>query len=485
MRRRYAILPVAAVLAASASSPVAAKGPAPSSVASAAAPRHAAVQKQLDELAAWVKRSRGELTVEVRDLASGESVAAVNAHAALNPASNQKLITAIAALAELGPQHRFTTSVHGVLRNGAIGRLVIRGDGDPSLTTGDLWRIASSLKEQGLERVDQGIQVDQSAFDDRFVPPAFAQQPNEWAYFRAPVSAVALERNAVTVNVLPGKAGDNARVWFDPPGIVAASGRVATKPVGDGQSVSIQLKPGKSRLGASLSGSVAEGMPRLRFVKRVDDPRLSAGFALRHMLQRLGVKVNGGVTSGGANVRRRITYVRSRPLSVLLRALGKDSDNFYAEMVLKALGADPDAPASSERGAKRVLKWLKDNGLHDTGTRIENGSGLFDANRLSSSTICRALVHAHGDARIRPELLATLSIGGVDGTLRSRFRKYRHGRRIRAKTGTLAKVVSLSGYVQGGRSRAFSILVNGLSDHREVRRRIDRFVGSLVTPERR
>ena len=482
MRSREVVLLLCLLGGGMAAPPAAAKGPTASASAAPSSGSRTAIQKALEELSSWVKRKGGKITVDVRDLQSGASVASANPRIALNPASNQKLLTAIVALKALGPQHRFTTSVHGSLRNGAMSRLVIRGDGDPSLTSGDLWRLASSLRQQGLERVDRGLQVDQSHFDDRYVPPAFDQQPNEWAYFRAPVSAVALERNAVTVNVLPSKAGTRARVWFDPPGVVSVNGGVDTTAVGEGQSVSVRLRGGKGGLSASVGGSVSEGMPRLRFVKRVDDPRTVAGLALRHMLKSLGVKVSGTVEVGGAQVRRRLTFVRSKPLSVLLRALGKDSDNFYAEMVLKALGADPDGPATSARGAERVVTWLKESGLHEPGTRIENGSGLFDANRLTASTVCGALVMAYGDVGVRPELLATLSIGGVDGTLRSRFRKHRKHRTIRAKTGTLAKVVSLSGYTFGRQPRAFSVLVNGLSDHREVRRRIDRFVELLLEP---
>src|SRR5438270_555536 len=82
----------------------------------------------------------------------------------------------------------------------------LRGDGDPSLRTQDLWQLASALRQLGVRTVD-GILVDQGRFDGDYVPPGFASQPNEWAPFRAPICAVSLERNAVTMNVVPGKAG--------------------------------------------------------------------------------------------------------------------------------------------------------------------------------------------------------------------------------------------------------------------------------------
>lgn len=445
-------------------------------------PRPRDLQHALDRLQRWVHAEKGQLSAAVLDAASGRLLATAHADLALNPASNSKLVTTAAALKLLGPNFRYVTGLYGRLHDGTVDDLVLRGHGDPSLTTKDLWSMVFSLKAMGLSRVDR-ILVDQSRFDDQFVPPAFNQQPNEWAYFRAPVSAVALDRNAVTLNVLPRAPGQPARVWFDPPGFVRVHGSVATVDKGKGQAIKLTLRPSGGVLEAQLSGHVAEDLPRLRFARRVDDPRRFPGYVLADLLRSLGVQVSGGVALGGEHVRARLVFHESRPLATLLRQLGKNSDNYYAETIFKTIGGEVKRPATSAAGAEAVLQWLKHAGGLEPSTRIINGSGLFDANRESAATFVRVLRVAYRDPAIGPEFLAQLSIGGVDGTLHSRFRKYRKRRCIRAKSGTLEKSIALSGYVLGPPGKtpiAFSIVVNGIKAHRAVRRRIDRVVDQIV-----
>ncbi len=447
-------------------------------------------ERAVEGLRAWVESRGGRASVSIVHVETGAVLGASSERLPLNPASNAKVLTAGAALARLGPSFRYTTGVYGRVEGGVARRLVLRGHGDPSLTLADLWRLARSLEKRGLRRVTGGIEVDQSRFDEKFVPPAFEQQPNEWASFRAPVSALSLDRNAVTMNVLAAEPGQPAKVWFDPPGVVGVEGSVATKPRGSGQGVRLRLHPGVGLpLRASVGGHVSDGLPRLRFQKRVDDPRLVAGFVFKHLLGELGVDVKGGVSSGGADEKRRLTYVGSERLSALLAELGKESDNFYAEMVLKTLGAEArGAPGTSAAGAAVVTDWMKKIGAYHRGIVVRNGSGLFDANRLSAKSLTGALRALAQDSKVSNEFVAHLAVGGADGTLRSRFRSHGKSRRIRAKTGTLARADALSGYVldPGGRPMvAFAFVVNGLAAHGAVRRRIDQVVEVIAAEAKR
>jgi D-alanyl-D-alanine carboxypeptidase/D-alanyl-D-alanine-endopeptidase (penicillin-binding protein 4) len=421
----------------------------------------------------------------VIDLDSGAALAAVAEHVLLNPASNQKLLTAAAALSELGPNHRFSTGLYGVVAQGAVGDLVLRSDGDPALDVDDLRRLAHELVARGVARVEGRILLDQSRFDAQFVPPGFEQQPDEWAAFRAPVSAIALDRNTLTVSVMPARAGEPARTVIDPPGFALLRGNVQTLPTGRGQSVRVSLVPQAGRLAVMVSGHVAEGLPLTSYVRRIDDPRLYAGFVLKDLLGVLGVKVRGGVEEGGAGVTTPLVLHHSEPLSVLVYKLGKQSDNFTAEMLLKTLGLERrGAPGTSAKGAEVVLEWLRKADALEPGIVVRNGSGLYDANRVSASSLVRLLRAAYRDPSISSEFVAQLSIGGVDGTLRSRFRSERERRSVRAKTGTLSRVVALSGYVfsPSGRSgRAFSLIVNGPpGKQQQARERLDAFVERLA-----
>ncbi|HVU06103.1 MAG TPA: D-alanyl-D-alanine carboxypeptidase/D-alanyl-D-alanine-endopeptidase [Polyangiaceae bacterium] len=463
--------------------PARAPSPPAPSIAPAPSPAEARLVTAVEELGAWAASVKGRAGADVVEIDTGRVLASLDAHRALNPASNTKVLTAAAVLDRLGPDHRFTTGVYGKVENGAVPVLVLRGDGDPSLETADLVELARALVRQGVRRVDR-IQVDQGAFDDQYVPPAFASQPNEWAPFRAPVSAVSLERNAVTLNVTPGRAGAPASVWFEPPGFVDVKGVVETRPSSAADGVRLTLRPDGPRLRAEVAGFVGAGATRVRYSKRVDDPRLFPGYALAALLRELGVDVPGDPSLGGNEVRARLAYVESAPVSVLVRELGKNSDNFFAETLLKALGGVVrGAPARTENGASVVLEYLASLQAIDPDTKIVNGSGLFDANRVSPSTLVAVLRHGFQSSRIAPDFVAELAVGGVDGTLRNRFKTHADDRAIRAKTGTLDRVVALSGYVLAppGRSAiAFSFIVDGApGKHAEARQRIDRAVEAI------
>jgi D-alanyl-D-alanine carboxypeptidase/D-alanyl-D-alanine-endopeptidase (penicillin-binding protein 4) len=459
----------------------------PRAAANAAA-GEVSIRASLSALNDWVRARGGKLGAVILDVQSGSVLASAEPRLLLNPASNQKLLTAAAALRRLGPHYRYRTGAYGAIDKGIAKQLVLRGHGDPSLGMPELWRLAASLVDLGLARVDGDIFVDQSRFDASFVPPAFEQQPNEWAAFRAPVSAIALERNTLTLNVLATTAGSSARVWLDPPGAARIVGAIMTRPVGAGQDVRFRLVPDARALKAELGGHVAAGLARLRFARRVDDPRLIPGYALVHVLGALGVEHVGRVRLGGEAEKRELVRVESEPLAALLHRVGKNSDNFYAEMILKTIGAEEKGPIGTSRGGAQVLEeLLQELKVHQPGTRIKNGSGLFDANRLSATQIGSLLRAMYRDPAVGPEFVAQLAIGGVDGSLRSRFRAHKNTRRVRAKTGTLRNVIALSGYVldDGGGAVAFALLANDLASDQDVARgKLDALVERIVTEKR-
>ena len=140
------------------------------------------------------RSSDAQIGVVLVDCETGNVLAQAGEHVVVNPASNAKLYTAAAALAILHGSHRYQTTLSGTIKSGAATGLVLRGHGDPSLRTQDLWAMVQELKAHGVRRVEGDIVVDQRFFDEQTTPPAFEQQPNEWAAFRAPVSAVARQR---------------------------------------------------------------------------------------------------------------------------------------------------------------------------------------------------------------------------------------------------------------------------------------------------
>jgi D-alanyl-D-alanine carboxypeptidase/D-alanyl-D-alanine-endopeptidase (penicillin-binding protein 4) len=414
--------------------------------------------------------------IAIIDVDSGRLLAAVNEHLALNPASNAKLYTAGAALAILRGEHRYETTLSGKLDGEAVaGSLALRGYGDPSLTTSDLWALVQEVKGYGVRRVEGDILVDQRFYDEQTTPPAFDQQPDEWSGFRAPISSVALDENCILMTVRPSRSGVGglAHVDFDPPGFVDAEGSVRTAAPGTADNVELALSGNGSRMTAHVSGAVAVDSRVVRYTRRVDDPRLLAGYGLKALLERAEVKVSGEVKLGTAKGRVLARHL-SEPLSLLLYGLGKRSDNFYAEMVFRSLAGEAKGrPARSGDSSELVLQWLDRVGATDSGLILRNGSGLFDADRVTAFSTVQLLRWAWRDPQIQPEYLAQLAIGGVDGTLRKRFRAELTKRRVRAKTGTLDDAIALSGYVLRDAGRgpiAFSFFFNRVAGKQDAAR---------------
>jgi D-alanyl-D-alanine carboxypeptidase/D-alanyl-D-alanine-endopeptidase (penicillin-binding protein 4) len=438
------------------------------------------VGPKLEALTAWAKSRKAELSFALRDLGSGRELLGENAAHALNPASNEKLVTAAVALSELGPDYRYHVGVLGKIELGVAPRLVIRGNGDPTFSFDELRGFAERLVALGLKQVSGDVLVDQSAFDDHYTPPAFEQQPGEWAAFRAPVSAVSLDRNSTTLHVFPTQSGQPARVEFEPPGYVSVQGDVRTEKGKKREHVGLTMKPHGLMLGAQVSGGLPEGETVVHITRRIDNPEIYAGVVLKRVLQNLGVDVRGDVKRGGEDEAVELVGRDSAKLAELVPQLGKASDNFYAETLFKTLGAvKRGKPGSAENAAQVELDWLKARQLSEDSTKISNGSGLYDANRVSARTLTRLLEAAYLDPAISQPYQDQLAVGGIDGTLRTRFYALRTRRSVHAKTGTLNKVTALSGYVFGPEHEtgvSFSILVTGTSDHAGARQRMDDLV---------
>jgi D-alanyl-D-alanine carboxypeptidase/D-alanyl-D-alanine-endopeptidase (penicillin-binding protein 4) len=304
--------------------------------------------------------------------------------------------------------------------------------------------------------------------------------------FRAPVAGVSLDENVIVASFRPG-GGPSAVVTFWPPGYVDVEGTVKVE---EGSTANVRLQLGPSpndpmRMKAIVSGTIPADVRGVTYWRRAEDPRLLAGYALKAVLQDVGIEVRGDVRAGAGGAHSLLARHRSAPLAALLLPVGKDSNNFYAEMVLKALGGERRGrPASTGSGAEVATRFLEKVGALDQGVVVKNGSGLFDANRATAHELATLLRWAYREPSLQGEVVAHLSVGGADGTLHGRFRSEHARRAVRAKTGTLDDAVALSGYVLAppGRSAvAFSVLVNGCKGRVAAARGFaDKIVGKLV-----
>lgn len=407
--------------------------------------------------------------VLVFDLDQRQPVYEHNADELLNPASNMKILTTVAALSILGPEYRFATEVlvdeepvGGVLK----GNLYLRGKGDPSLDTERLFRIVRELRFLGLKEIQGAIVVDDTYFDDQYDGPGWEQDDSDRPYM-AGAGAVSLNFNAVGIHVHPGdKQGGKARVSLDPPSdYLILEDRTETAPRSGRQRIEVNSLAEGNKQRIVVSARMPAGRRGGTFYRRISNPPLYTGETLKAMLVEQGVPVKGRVRLGAAPARLRPFYVtHSEPLAVLIHKLNKWSQNHMSEMLLKAMGAETlGAPGTWAKGAAAVEGFLaKEVGIPRGALVMRNGSGLNDTNRISARQLVQVLIWAREQLLVAPELLTSLPVAGVDGTTRNRMGGTPAQGRIRAKTGTLQNVTALSGYATslGGKTYAFAIMVN-------------------------
>ena len=401
-----------------------------------------------------------------------------------NPASNQKLLTSAAALRRLGPTFRARTKVEGKIENGRVNRLVVRASGDPSLGYARLAALAEAVHLRGVDTVDQ-ILIDARYFDDQILPPAFEQQPKEAAAFRAAISAFAVNRNSYVVHLGPGpKVSGPGRVRVLADDYVRIDNRTVTRAGGPPTPRIDHALTDDGHLAIVVNGAIPAQARTLYYRRRVPDPKTYAASLLVRALKKAGVSGALAVEySVPTESQPLIADMPSGPLSLLLYSVGKWSDNFTAEMLLKIMGAQAETPGTSARGALVVREELTKMGVNTEGLVMVNGSGLFDGNRVAPRHVTETLVAAYRDPAIRAEYLAHLAVAGSDGTLKSRLEDLPRPRMVRAKTGTLRDVIALSGYVLGepGRSVAFSFLANGIAGKQgDAKRLADDIVRALA-----
>jgi D-alanyl-D-alanine carboxypeptidase/D-alanyl-D-alanine-endopeptidase (penicillin-binding protein 4) len=226
--------------------------------------------------------------------------------------------------------------------------------------------------------------------------------------------------------------------------------KTAEKTSGDRVSWKLDASKNAARPVSIVGGSAGAGQDRLRYARRLEDPRLAGGYALAALLQEAGIKVDTVVNPGARKSEPRIALWTSEPLAEIVRALGKDSNNFVAEMLLIALSetGGPQTkvePWSSKRGAERLVEWLKAKKINVDGLVVKNGSGLFDANRMSAALLTSVLASMEDNPRVYQDFVSHLAMGATDGTMKRRMKSSEIGQRIRAKTGTLKDVDALTG----------------------------------------
>jgi len=458
--------------------------------AGSAAERQAWLRARLDELAGTPALKGTRVGVAVMDVESGRVLYARSEKITYNPASNAKIVTTAAALALLGPEYRFKTALYADEMRGSevVGNLYIKGFGDPSFTTEDLWKLVSDLYALGVRKVSGDIVVDDSFFDNQRLPPAYEQKQDD-ASWHAPTGAASLNYNAISVTVTPAaREGEPARVAVEPQsGYVLIENHARTSGAGQ-PALNVSAAARGEQTVVTVVGKILRGAEPRTFYKRIIHPDLYLAVTLRDLLVRRGIKIAAKVPHPGAvpPAARLLVAHSSEPLSVLIRDVNKRSNNFMAEQILKTVGAETfGRPGSWQKGLSAINRFLEEMGVARGGYQMQNGSGLYDADRLSPQALVQVLRATYRDFRLGADFVASLAVAGADGTVVSRMEGSAAERYVRAKTGTLDGVSCLSGFAgaAGRPPLAFAILMNGLpaAAHAEARRVQDAIAELLVS----
>jgi serine-type D-Ala-D-Ala carboxypeptidase/endopeptidase (penicillin-binding protein 4) len=410
------------------------------------------------------------------DPARGDTLYARNADKLFMPASNQKIITGAVALAQLGAEYRWTTTVfaRGALRNGVLdGDLVVRGDGDPSISShmrGDglapLRDLADSLRARGITRIRGRVVAAASPFTD--APLGFG-----WSWddldepYGAGVDALYFNEGFTQILVRAGgRPGDPVRVTTRPastypPLIVRATTVARSAALSDSARNRPMITVGvdSSRKGVRVAGTIAVGDTAVLELALRD---LSGAYlaALREALRSRGVRVDEAYRDSTATLDSLLS-MRSAPLRDVLPALQKPSQNQIAELLLKTLALRATGAGRADSGRRVVEAQLTAWGAEADGFAVRDGSGLSRHNYTTPRTLVKVLdaMRRHQDFKV---FYDALPIAGVDGTIDRRMRGTVAQGNVRAKTGYIDKARSLSGYVTtaDGRLLLFSMLCN-------------------------
>ncbi len=312
--------------------------------------------------------------------------------------------------------------------------------------------------------------IDTTYFDNVTEPPHYNEEPNERAAFRAPIASFGVAKSAIDIIITADVgAAPKVRVEPDVGELVKIVKNEATSKPDARTRIKLDVKAKKDHFEVEVFGVIAPRDGSYENRKRIDDPVKFAGEVMRRALLAQGIKF-GKKTIGAAPLpqgAKELAAHESAPLALVVREMNKLSDNYVAESVLKTLGAETrkqPGPATWADGTAAVAAYLGTIGIKTGSYRADNGSGLFDATAVSAHQILAILRAAYADYRIAPDLVASLPIGGADGTLAKRWHGHAAFGRVRAKTGTLDKVTTLAGFVavSTGHPLAFAIFVNDI-----------------------
>jgi D-alanyl-D-alanine carboxypeptidase/D-alanyl-D-alanine-endopeptidase (penicillin-binding protein 4) len=484
-------------------------------------PKQAAVSKKSvsagsNDLASRIDRAieesegRARWGISVISLADGSKVYERDGDKLFTPASNMKIYTTGVALDLLGVDYRWRTSVYANSQPDPSGRingdLILYGRGAPDLVAsskdesrGSLAKLADDLYARGVRRVSGNVIGDESYFRGNPLGDGWQWTDLQW-YFGAEASALSINGNEVDINFVPaGKDGESTVRTSDTEGYVTVQNRMSATADRSVQPT-IGVHRGLSDNNIEVWGEFAPGSKGFGARLSVHKPALWAAKLFGRALKTRGIQVDGQTLSRDSLVPQsqrfdpshsvELAFVQSEPMGEIAKKTNKESNNLFAELILRTLGRERGEMSASPKGLGRergddesglavIRLWLERAGISTTHLALHDGSGLSRLDLVTPDTSARFLLSL-SKTNVGPVFRESLPIAGRDGTLAGRLKTVTDS--VSAKTGSLTYDNSLSGYLTTSKGQlfAFSIMSNDQTGSVNSIRLIDQIVTLLA-----
>lgn len=434
------------------------------------------LREQLDDLFGDQSFNNAIWGVMVKSLRTGEVIYRRNADKLFTPASNMKLFTSAAAFLLLGSNYKYQTSfiANGEFLRGTLkGDLIIHGTGDPTLSNKfysnpknvfENW--ADTLKAKGIYEITGDIYGDDSAFDNYGYGKGWSLD-YESSWFASPSSALSFNENIIKLIIEPGEINFPAKITIEPDTkFVTISSNVITADESAESNVKVSRVRGSNLI--KVNGRIAKGTKEIVEYVSISNPTHYFLTNLREVLEKSGIVIRGKILrleDANKNINQNnlvpIFTHSSVPLRLIIREMNKNSNNFYAEQLLKTIGLEENDFGSVDNGVKACKVLFNDMGINSESMIMADGSGLSRLNLVTPRQIINLLTFMLKNEDFE-KFYESLPIAGIDGTMAERMKRTVAQNNVHAKPGYNEFVSSLSGYLRttSGEPIVFSMIVN-------------------------
>ncbi len=408
---------------------------------------------------------KNDISIYIKETSTNKVLASLYADKTRVPASVIKVLTTYASVLKLGFNYRFPTKIYtsGTLVKGVLtGDLIIKGFGDPTLSFSDLKTIVAKIKTKGIKKITGHIVIDRSYFRVG-TKNSSGFDENLYSPYNAMPDAMMFNERVSTICVTPKKNNVSKKVPDYSYKIINKLDFVNKPCRGKYVWPRVRIDKKLTTPRIFLRGKISKKCGQQNICKVITKPYKSFYYALKERLKTVGISVDGNMRLRKVPSNAKLLFTHySRSLEKIIAKTAKKSNNLYARHLLLYLGAKMyGAPGSLFKGRKAIVNILKNKGALSKGLlKIDNGSGLSRSAKISAKILANMYDNAY--KRYGNRWMTTLSIAGVDGTIRKRFRGTTVKNRAWMKTGTLKRVKNIGGYVKSKSGKLYTtvILVN-------------------------